>query len=49
MPRLQITDLTLRDAHQSLFATRLTTADPASETVLVLRSGKKSYALLRFV
>ncbi|HZZ28712.1 MAG TPA: tyrosine--tRNA ligase [Pirellulales bacterium] len=28
---------------------KLTTADLASETVLVLRSGKKSYALLRFV
>jgi len=27
MPRLRITDLTLRDAHQSLFATRLQTAD----------------------
>jgi tyrosyl-tRNA synthetase len=29
--------------------TRLVTADLASESVLVLRSGKKSYALLRFV
>ena len=29
--------------------TRLTTADLASETVMVLRSGKKNYALLRFV
>ena len=28
--------------------TQLTTADLASETVLVLRSGKKKYALLRF-
>ena len=28
--------------------TRLTTADLASETVMVLRSGKKKYALLRF-
>jgi tyrosyl-tRNA synthetase len=28
--------------------TRLTTADLASETVVVLRSGKKNYALLRF-
>jgi tyrosyl-tRNA synthetase len=28
---------------------RLTTAELASETVMVLRSGKKSYALLRFV
>jgi tyrosyl-tRNA synthetase len=28
--------------------TRLTTADLASETVIVLRSGKKNYALLRF-
>ncbi|MEX0642790.1 MAG: tyrosine--tRNA ligase [Pirellulales bacterium] len=28
--------------------TRLTTADLASETVMVLRSGKKNYALLRF-
>jgi oxaloacetate decarboxylase alpha subunit len=27
MPRLRITDLTLRDAHQSLFATRMQTAD----------------------
>jgi tyrosyl-tRNA synthetase len=27
---------------------RLTPADLASETVLVLRSGKKRYALLRF-
>jgi tyrosyl-tRNA synthetase len=27
---------------------RLTTADLASETVMVLRSGKKKYALLRF-
>jgi tyrosyl-tRNA synthetase len=27
---------------------RLTTADLVSETVLVLRSGKKNYALLRF-
>jgi tyrosyl-tRNA synthetase len=31
------------------FATRLTPADLASETVMVLRSGKKNYALLRFV
>jgi tyrosyl-tRNA synthetase len=29
--------------------TRLTPADLASETVMVLRSGKKNYALLRFV
>jgi tyrosyl-tRNA synthetase len=29
-------------------ATQLTTADLASETILVLRSGKKKYALLRF-
>jgi tyrosyl-tRNA synthetase len=29
--------------------TRLTAADLASETVMVLRSGKKNYALLRFV
>jgi tyrosyl-tRNA synthetase len=29
--------------------TRLTAADLASETVMVLRSGKKKYALLRFV
>ena len=29
--------------------TRLTTADLASETVIVLRSGKKRYALLRFL
>jgi tyrosyl-tRNA synthetase len=29
-------------------ATRLTEADLASETVMVLRSGKKNYALLRF-
>jgi tyrosyl-tRNA synthetase len=29
--------------------TRLTTADLASESVMVLRSGKKNYALLRFV
>ncbi|NLE37498.1 MAG: tyrosine--tRNA ligase, partial [Pirellulaceae bacterium] len=28
---------------------RLTRADLASETVMVLRSGKKRYALLRFV
>jgi tyrosyl-tRNA synthetase len=28
--------------------TRLTAADLASETVMVLRSGKKNYALLRF-
>jgi tyrosyl-tRNA synthetase len=28
---------------------RLTTADLASETVMVLRSGKKNYALLRFI
>jgi tyrosyl-tRNA synthetase len=28
---------------------RLTTADLASETVMVLRSGKKNYALLHFV
>jgi tyrosyl-tRNA synthetase len=28
---------------------RLTAADLASETVMVLRSGKKNYALLRFV
>jgi tyrosyl-tRNA synthetase len=28
--------------------TRLTPADLASETVMVLRSGKKNYALLRF-
>ena len=27
---------------------RLTAADLASETVMVLRSGKKNYALLRF-
>ena len=27
MPRVQITDLTLRDGHQSLFATRMQTAD----------------------
>jgi oxaloacetate decarboxylase (Na+ extruding) subunit alpha len=33
MPRLRITDLTLRDAHQSLFATRMLTSDmlPISE------------------
>jgi tyrosyl-tRNA synthetase len=29
--------------------TRLTSADLASDTVMVLRSGKKNYALLRFV
>ncbi|MBW3595926.1 MAG: tyrosine--tRNA ligase [Planctomycetes bacterium] len=34
-----------REGHE----TRLTPADLASETVLVLRSGKKKYALLRFV
>lgn len=34
-----------RDGHD----TRLTAADLASETVMVLRSGKKKYALLRFV
>ncbi|MEX0613364.1 MAG: S4 domain-containing protein, partial [Pirellulales bacterium] len=28
--------------------TRLTAAELASETVMVLRSGKKNYALLRF-
>jgi tyrosyl-tRNA synthetase len=28
--------------------TRLTAADLASETVMVLRTGKKNYALLRF-
>jgi tyrosyl-tRNA synthetase len=28
--------------------TKLTAADLASETVMVLRSGKKKYALLRF-
>jgi len=28
--------------------TRLTAADRASETIMVLRSGKKNYALLRF-
>jgi tyrosyl-tRNA synthetase len=28
---------------------QLTSADLASESVLVLRSGKKNYALLRFV
>jgi oxaloacetate decarboxylase alpha subunit len=27
MPRIQLTDLTLRDAHQSLFATRMLTSD----------------------
>jgi oxaloacetate decarboxylase alpha subunit len=33
MPKVQLTDLVLRDAHQSLFATRMTTADmlPACE------------------
>jgi tyrosyl-tRNA synthetase len=29
--------------------TKLTAADLASETVMVLRQGKKTYALLRFV
>ena len=29
--------------------TKLTAADLASETVMVLRSGKKKYALLRFI
>lgn len=39
MPRVQITELALRDAHQSLFATRMVTADMLPAAPLLDRAG----------
>lgn len=39
MPKLKLTDLTLRDAHQSLFATRMLTSDMLPAAGLLDRAG----------
>ena len=42
MSRIRITDLTIRDAHQSLFATRMLTEDmlPVAKQLTTLVSGR---------